>query len=758
MKKFVLIFLVALTNLSIAQLPIGGWRDHFSFVDIFSIVEMSDGTILGASESGIFYLNVDGSIDKLTKASGLSDVGLAAMEYFQDFDAIVLGYENGNIDIVVGGDVYNVSDIKRKNIAGNKQIYSITSQGNYAFLSCGFGIVKLDVENFEISDTFYIGEEASFVEVYKTVSFEDSIYAATNQGLFVANKNDFLADYNNWDLTGNSDSSIFYDITVFNNVFYAVVKFEGESTQLIKKQNNSWQIVNPDILDESSLYFYDNLYIATGKSILVYNSADVLTEKIEHYVFDWSIDPQFVAVSKDGRLLIGDKHDGLVIHTNTADDFFSPVGVYQNEVINVKAYDGYVYATRGGFKDNGVNLWLNAKVSYFVDNEWNLVEQSGANDFYSILVDDSDFSHYYIGAWGYGIYEYQGDELLNHYDASNSPLQSIIEGAYTRISGMDYDNQKNIWIVNRSENNALNVLKTDNTWKSFVLNHTISNINTGQLSVLKSGIVWIELPDDGFFALDYNNTIDNEDDDIYKLFYPIDENGEGIGAKILCFQEDLDGDVWFGTDEGVGVYYNPTNFNEENFVATKIKITASLNDSLVTDYLLKGEKVLSIAVDGGNRKWLGTGNSGVYLMNETGTKELLHFDTENSPLPSNKVVSISIEPSTGEVFFATTKGLVSYRGDAIVANNQYEDVYVFPNPIRPDYYENITITGLILDSNVKITDITGNIVYETTSNGGQATWDGNDFSGNRVHTGVYLVFCSNNEGTETFVTKLLFIN
>ena len=145
-------------------------------------------------------------------------------------------------------------------------------------------------------------------------------------------------------------------------------------------------------------------------------------------------------------------------------------------------------------------------------------------------------------------------------------------------------------------------------------------------------------------------------------------------------------------------------------------------------------------------------------MNETGTKELLHFDTENSPLPSNKVVSIAIEPKTGEVFFATAKGLVSYRGDAIVANNQYEDVYVFPNPVRPDYYENITITGLIYESNVKITDIAGNIVYETTSNGGQATWNGNNFSGNRVNSGVYLIFCSNNEGTETFVTKLLFIN
>ena len=183
-----------------------------------------------------------------------------------------------------------------------------------------------------------------------------------------------------------------------------------------------------------------------------------------------------------------------------------------------------------------------------------------------------------------------------------------------------------------------------------------------------------------------------------------------------------------------------------------------MNDSLVTNYLLAEQQVQCIAIDGGNRKWFGTANSGAYLMNETGTKELLHFTVENSPLPSDNILSISVEPKSGEVFFVTAKGVVSYRGDATEAGNSFGEVYVFPNPVRPDYQGVVTIAGLAADVNVKITDIAGNIVYETTANGGQATWDGNNFSGRRVATGIYLVFCSNDDGSETFVTKLLFVN
>ena len=218
--------------------------------------------------------------------------------------------------------------------------------------------------------------------------------------------------------------------------------------------------------------------------------------------------------------------------------------------------------------------------------------------------------------------------------------------------------------------------------------------------------------------------------------------------------EDLDGDIWVGTDQGIVVYYYPENvFEDSDFHAQRIILT--IGD--VTQYLLNTEMITAIAIDGANRKWLGTKSSGVYLVSENGTEEIHHFTEGNSPLLSNQINDIGINHETGEIFFATDKGLISYRGSATMGSDEFRDVYVYPNPVRENYDGDITIRGLVSDVNVKITDISGNIVYETTAEGGQATWNGKNFSGSRVSTGIYLVFCSNDDGSKTYITKLLFI-
>ena len=209
-----------------------------------------------------------------------------------------------------------------------------------------------------------------------------------------------------------------------------------------------------------------------------------------------------------------------------------------------------------------------------------------------------------------------------------------------------------------------------------------------------------------------------------------------------------------GTDLGIVIYSNPERvFDDNNFHAERIILT--VGD--VTQYLLNTEIVTAIAVDGANQKWLGTQNSGVYLVSDNGTKEIYHFTAENSPLLSDKIYGIGINHESGEVFFATDKGLISYRGSATMGSDEFRDVYVYPNPVRENYAGKITVRGLVSDVNVKITDISGNLVYETQADGGQATWNGKDFSGRRPSTGVYLVFCTNEDGSKTFITKFLFI-
>jgi hypothetical protein len=225
---------------------------------------------------------------------------------------------------------------------------------------------------------------------------------------------------------------------------------------------------------------------------------------------------------------------------------------------------------------------------------------------------------------------------------------------------------------------------------------------------------------------------------------------------IYSIAEDNDGVIWIGTSKGVAVYTNPARiWDSETFLATQPSL--DLNDGLYHP-LLENETVTAIAVDGANRKWLGTKNSGVYLVNESGTAELLHFTTNDSPLFSDYITSIEINQKSGEVFIGTDMGLISYMSEATEGKATYDSVYVYPNPVRETYDGPITITNLIQNSEVKITDISGNLVYRTTSLGGQAIWDGKNLNGRRVKTGVYLVFCNDENGEETHITKLLFIH
>src|SRR6056297_122079 len=377
------------------------------------------------------------------------------------------------------------------------------------------------------------------------------------------------------------------------------------------------------------------------------------------------------------------------------------------------------------------------------------------NDYVIVKIDPYNIEHYYVGSWGRGVFEYMNDQIKEVHNESNSSLQSMIPGNdYIRIAGMDWDEENNLWVTNTGVTNPVSVKLTNGEWHSFNFDSQISNILVKDILVTQNNHKWVTLPGNGLFVFDDNQTPDNENDDLYKKFSILDENGKIITNNIFSIAEDLDGNIWVGTDQGIVVYYNPTDvFESSLFYAQGIVIT--IDD--YTQYLLNTETITSIAVDGANKKWLGTQNAGVYLVSKDGTEEINHFTEENSPLISNSINDVTINHETGEVFMATTKGLISYRGSATMGSDEFRDVYVYPNPVRENYAGDITIRGLVSNVNVKITDISGNIVYETNAEGGQATWNGKNFSGKRVSTGVYLVFCSNDDGSKTHITKLLFI-
>jgi len=333
-------------------------------------------------------------------------------------------------------------------------------------------------------------------------------------------------------------------------------------------------------------------------------------------------------------------------------------------------------------------------------------------------------------------------------------LKTIIPGApYSRICGLAMDKSRNIWITQTGVPGSIKVLKSDSTWITNPV--TIDAPTIGDIIITKSGFKWVILPRGfGLFILDDKNTLDPNDDS-YKTMLVKDNDGNVI-SNIYSIAEDLDGNIWVGTDQGPAIYYNANKIFDEDPRAFRVIIPRNDGTGL-GDYLLKSEIITSIAVDGANRKWLGTFSSGAYLLSPDGSKKLANYNEDNSPLYSNSVVSLAIDDKTGEVWFGTAKGVVSVRGDAISGVEEFKNVYTFPNPVRSNFTGNVTITGLMRDSRIKITDVSGNLVYETVSDGGQATWNLKTYNGQRVSTGVYIVFCASSDGTASFVTKMLVI-
>ncbi len=759
MKKILVVIVFLLfVKYSNAQIGVGEWREHLSFSYLYSITQSSKKIYCSSSEGVFWYDKSAHNINKLTKVTGLSDVGVSSIFFSDEYKILLVGYSNGNIDIVKDNNTINISDIKREAIIGDKSINDFFLKDNYAYLSCGFGIVVIDIEKMEIKESYYIGENGTQIFVNKLTYYNGFLYAATKNGLYKADsENSNLVDYHNWLLITDipNDDKEFNNLVVFsNNLFVNQINDDFNNNIIYKFDDLIWtEFRNDTSLVRNIKSEDENLFIVDENKIEKFNTNLQSVETLESYNLS-AANPYDILVYNNAWW-IADKGNGMVKY-NGSFEFIYPNGPYTSDSYSVKVSDDIVFVAAGSMNSAWNNVWINGMIFYFNNEQWRSLFNYNVHDLVNICVDPTNSSHFYATSWEGGILEYNDFKLVSTFDETNSALQSIYPGQnFVRCKGLVIDDDNNLWITNSGISEPIVVKKSDNTWKSFSYGGVISNMNLGEIIITQDKNKWLIIPrGGGLFAFNNNGTIDNEDDDIYKKINVVNENGGIITNDIYSIAEDLDGDIWLGTDQGVVVYFSPENiFSEEGTYAQQIVIT--IGDE--TNILLHTEIVTAIAIDGANQKWFGTLGSGVFLMSDDGTEEIYHFTAENSPLLSNNITDIAINHESGEVFFSTDKGLISYRASATRGSEDFRDVYVYPNPVRPDFDGDITIRGLVSDVNVKITDISGNIVYETQANGGQATWNGKTFSGQKVSTGIYLVFCSNEDGTKTFITKLLFV-
>jgi hypothetical protein len=763
MTRSLLFFLYGFLTLTapavLGQVPIGNWRTHLPY-QYCSLVEATNDRVYCSASGGLFYYNLeDHLVEKISKMDGLSDNGVSAMRWDPDLETMILAYESSNLDIIRQGTVINLPDIMKKQISGDKSIYDICYIGEKAYLSTGFGIVVLNLEKNEISETYVIGDDGQALKVNQLTTDGTYLFAATGKGIRKGLLSDpFLVDFHAWETitsipgsTGEFSSIAFFQ----DHIFTTLADPAGEQDQVFYSSGTGW--VSYPYYTGKKCYELLNqgefLTLVDDTAVHVINDDFLVVQQM------FSSSPRSAVLDDRGDLWLADYGHGLL--TNQGDGTWSiiPNGPYSTSVFDMEESAGVLQAVVGAVSGSWSNLWETATLETFADEEWSWTHSWEERDLITLAVDPEDPSHVYAGSWGFGLLEFYGGEVTR-FNETNSTLQTIIPGPYVRIGGVALDPQGNLWMTNSNVAEPISVLKSDGTWKSFQADNLITGFNAlGDILVSSSGHKWVIVPrGNGLFAMDDNMTIDETSDDLYKKVSVVDKFGKVITNNVYSFAEDHNGNLWLGTNQGILVMYSPYRlFTDGSVYAQEILIPRN-DGSGYADPLLGAQVVTAIEVDGANRKWLGTTGGGVYLVSEDGLEEIAHFNTSNSPLLSNAITDICVNGVSGEVFFGTDKGIISYKGEALQGSTAYSNVVVYPNPVRETYDGPVAIKGLLENTTVKITDMSGNLVFETVSLGGQAIWDGTNFRGERVATGVYMVYLSSADGILSHVTKLLFIH
>ncbi|OFY93117.1 MAG: hypothetical protein A3K10_03480 [Bacteroidetes bacterium RIFCSPLOWO2_12_FULL_31_6] len=710
------------------------------------------------------YDKTDLSIERLSLVNGLSDIGLSKIMFNNYNSKLIVAYTNGNIDVIKADkSITNLSFIKTSNVVGSKTINHIYLQGKLAYISTGFGIVVLDTDKLEIVETYLFGPLGNYIVTNAVTMDNNYIYAATNQGVYFANKNSpNLIDYNEWSMIPDLGAVSYGNIVSFSGrIFTSLDLSTWDGDTIYYNDSGVWQkfLSYGFNIDNVSVANNNTLYIISPNVIIGFDINLNSSFYLNSYFSTANPNPKEIIMDDEANRWIADSKVGLVKNTNSGSEFITPNGPSSANVVAMDFSQDNLWVVSGGY-----GIYLNENlINHKSNGSWSnlgstIIDAQGnvSYDMVSIAINPNNPTNVYAGSWHNGLFEYNNEIITNIYYARNSPLDSIFSSndGSTAIGAIKFDLDNNLWVTSSYCNNILAVKTPDNSWYSFSFPSLTTNLEYYiKMIIDNNNNKWIvSEAKNRIIVFDDNGTLDNLNDDRSILLNP--DNNKIPGTLLSSIAIDLNGEIWLGTNEGIGVFYNPSAVFDENITAEPIYIQQDGQ----TQILLETETVTAIAIDGANRKWIGTQNSGVFLMSEDGTEEIEHFTTENSPLFSNNIFSIVINQKTGEIYFGTEKGLISYKGTATEADDDFNNIFVYPNPVKPDFTGTIAIRGLVKDTDVRITDISGNIVYQTKSLGGQAIWDGKDFYGNKVQTGVYMVFNGSPEGDKKAAAKILFIH
>lgn len=760
---FISLLLISSTRLLQAQnIQVGSWRSHLPFHHITSLTH-NEEEVIAATDGGVLFFNTeDESVRTLSTVNGLAGTNASAVQYDAARQQLIIAYNDLNIDIYKKNTTVNFPAIKNSGITGEKRIHEIYLNDNVGYVCGTFGIVLVDFENLVVNETYSLSDGSIDVEVFNVAENSQTLLAATELGIFEANLNNpNLFDVKNWvhhDSIQNInkakvDKVVYANQTFYclqNDIIYAYIEQKWEPFYIA----DEGQQIRNFAFNDKTLY---TAQLQGRKASVVEFKSPNITQVFNHYSFQRPDELMFFKNS----IWMGDNWEGLHEISETEIKMHRPSA----------PTDASVYALT---TDNENNIWVaagsaphnfdsniiysNRGVYKFNNYGWNVTNTYSLQD--SLFLDIVSIAVHpvsnvaYIGTYIYGLFELDKEKKVSYYNEYNSSIERSV-GNELSIVGMGFDRNNNLWLSNNKTEKPIKLLTNEGEWKAFKPNFSLPSQTFTEILVTElHNQVWVVVDRKGILVYDYGEDVMSTADDRYVFLNQNEGSGNLPNEQVYAMEEDKDGEIWVGTTEGIGIYFCPSSslFDAEG-------CDAYIPIVQIDDFpapLLESDVINCIKKDNANRKWVGTGN-GVWLLSEDGDEVIHRFTTQNSPLPANEIKDIAINKQTGEVFIGTSKGIVSYRGSASQGQNYYNEVNIFPNPVKPTYQGPITIKNLLDDSNVKITDASGNLVYETTSLGGQVVWNGADYTGRKVSSGVYVVFATNSDGSAGYEGKIMII-
>lgn len=742
------------------------WKGYFSYNEVKSITE-SESKIIVAAENALFTKSfATGEINTLNTINGLSGETISTVYFSKIFNKTIIGYKNGLLIVVNEQDksIFKAVGIIQKQIPDNvKQINSFYENAGKIYISCAFGIVQFNLTNNEFGDTYFLGSTLlDYQEVFQTTVLNNTIYAVTrNNGIKKADlSNPNLNDFSQWQVF---DAGYWSGIGTINNQIVA-----ANTNNIIYKFSASTAVLLYNILLPVKDFRVSNnkLIVTNANQVYVFGETLNLITQINSTTIA-TIPPVFTcATIKDETIFIGTLENG--VYTTKASnalafDNITPNCPLKNAIFCMNATANNLWVGYGGYnigynpyEYNGLGLNTYGISNYNL-NGWRSKPYSellGAKSICKIITNPINPNQLYFSSHSTGLLKFQNDNSTILYNKTNSTLTNVEDVAnldLIKTNGNAFDKTGNLWVTNARTKNAIKVLKPDGTWQSISIAPILDAYipcDYGNIEIDKNGTKWIATSYGGVIAY-------NENGNVFKKITSGSDSGNLPSKDVRAIAIDNKNQLWIGTTTGLRIIPSI-----DSFLTTSGQITANnivIEEDGSGQELLFEQFIKEIVVDGSNRKWIGTLDSGVFLLSPNGQKTIYRFTKDNSPLPSNLIFDIDIDPKTGEVFIATDKGMVSFKGVSTKGSENLDNVYVYPNPLRPNDNDTVKVSGLLDKSTVKITDIEGSLVYEATSEGGTIEWDTTAFGKYKVASGVYMVFVSSKDGDETKVNKLMII-